>query len=902
MQSVNNRTNYVAGQRWVSIAEPELGMGRVAEVEMRRITLDFESSGERRIYASANAPLTRVRYAVGDRVSDGMRVFEVTEVREEGGLITYCGDGIELCEGALCSQSVFNRPQDMLLGGAAGSSELFALRGRVYEALHAYRRSPLRGLQGGRISLIPHQLYVVESAVRMAAPRVMLADEIGLGKTIEACLILHRKLMLGQITRALVVVPAALIHQWFVELLRRFSLKAAIFDEERCAAIEAGADSENPFLEDQLVLCAIDWLTDAPLRALQAVQAGWDLLIVDEAHHLEWSEQHSSPSYAVVEALAECCPGVLLLTATPEETGRAGHFARLRLLDPQRYSSLAAYDEETEQFSELVPIAEALENGQELEAPMRQTLCGLGLDPEWDARRLLAEMIDCYGPGRVIFRNTRRIIKGFPPRFAHPVCLDAVEGALDTWFAARLQELAPAKVLAITHHAAEAQRLYDMLREKTGLAVGLFHEGMTLLQRDRQAAWFADPEGARVLVASEIGGEGRNFQFAHHLVMLDVPANPEVIEQRIGRLDRIGQQHAIHVHVPYVRGSMNEKYARWLHEGLDAFGHPLPGAHEIYRICRRRLEDPELQVDTQAWEDFIAYSRAECHRIAGRVIHGRDRLLQLHSYRAESARGLVEALEKLDADTSLEAFLLALFDAYGVYPEIIENRCWLLRPDPVFSDCFPAFPREGMMVTFDRAFAMVREDVGFLTWDHPLVTGAIERVLGGVDGTAAQVVWQAPEAPDGRFVVELRYILEPAASACSAERFLPLSPLRVLLDDTGKIFSRGLPPEETLRDAQLLDDEVRDIMQQFLQRHLEYAEEVVGEEAEALKRAALERVRQETAREEHRVDLLRRRAGDVGGDLHHTGDDFAAIESVVRDAPVRLDAIRWIWCRRTGRG
>ena len=83
-----------------------------------------------------------------------------------------------------------------------------------------------------------------------------------------------------------------------------------------------------------------------------------------------------------------------------------------------------------------------------------------------------------------------------------------------------------------------------------------FHEGLTLVQRDRGAAWFADPDGARLLICSEIGSEGRNFQFAHHLVLFDLPLDPALLEQRIGRLDRIGQHDEIQVHVPFVAGQL----------------------------------------------------------------------------------------------------------------------------------------------------------------------------------------------------------------------------------------------------------------------------------------------------------------------------------------------------------
>ena len=168
-------------------------------------------------------------------------------------------------------------------------------------------------------------MYIANEVGLRHAPRVLLADEVGLGKTIEACLIMHRQIVSGKISRALVLVPEPLVHQWFIELLRRFSLQFAIFDEERCASIENGGDEDsvileeenndniNPFLDDQLVLASVDLLADDERRASQALEAGWDMLIVDEAHHLEWSQEQVSKEYEMVEKLASQIPSLLLL-------------------------------------------------------------------------------------------------------------------------------------------------------------------------------------------------------------------------------------------------------------------------------------------------------------------------------------------------------------------------------------------------------------------------------------------------------------------------------------------------------------------------------------------------------------------------------------------------------------
>ncbi|MDG4869085.1 SNF2-related protein, partial [Guyparkeria sp. 1SP6A2] len=120
------------------------------------------------------------------------------------------------------------------------------------------------------------------------APRVLLADEVGLGKTIEAGMIIHQQVLSGRAERILIVVPETLQHQWLVEMLRRFNLRFSLFDDERYA--EAQHDADNPFETEQLVICSLDFVRRSKQRLEHLCDAEWDLMVVDEAHHLVWSE------------------------------------------------------------------------------------------------------------------------------------------------------------------------------------------------------------------------------------------------------------------------------------------------------------------------------------------------------------------------------------------------------------------------------------------------------------------------------------------------------------------------------------------------------------------------------------------------------------------------------------
>ncbi|MDG2214552.1 MAG: RNA polymerase-associated protein RapA, partial [Verrucomicrobiota bacterium] len=695
--------------------------------------------------------------------------------------------------------------------------------------------------------------------------------------------------------------------------------------EERCAAIEASNPDSNPFLDDQVILTSIDFLAEKPGRVEQAREAGWDLVVIDEAHHLEWNKEAPSKEYELVQSLSQESEGLLLLTATPEQLGQESHFARLRLLDPDRYPDFARYKREAEHFTEIAPIANALHQGDKLSAEQQQKLSAMpGLDAEMSAEALLSALLDRHGPGRVIFRNTRAAMSGFPGRKAHLVPLvpdrdkeqwmthSATEFANDSatseetqkislnydpriaWLARLLHELEEEKVLLICRSREKALAIEKAVNRQIPVKVGVFHENLTLVQRDRNAAWFAEEDGARLLICSEIGSEGRNFQFVQHLVLFDLPLNPELLEQRIGRLDRIGQTKTIHLHVPYLKGSPQEVLARWYHEGLNAFENNLVGASQLLQEFGEQVSTLASEYrEPEKLDNLITESAAKHSVIASQLEQGRDRLLELNSHRPAESKMVMEAINSADADPQLEEFLLLVLDHYGVHVEDLSNRTYLLQGHGIKTDSFPEIPSEGLVGTFERRHALGREDVSLLTSDHPMVTGAVDLLLGNEQGNCTFGIW--PDTEDKTVLLETTFVLEPLAPArLHADRFLPPTPIRMLVNHKKESLTLELPQLEKGLPHKLLDNPK--IGREVIPGMFKAAEQFANAQAQTLIKQAHRAMVTQLQEEVDRLKNLREindHVRPVEIELAH--QQLKELKEVINKARIRLDAVRLIW-------
>ena len=962
---------FALGQRWISDTETDLGLGTVVALDARTVTVMFAASEENRVYARSDAPVTRVIFNVGDVIDsqEGWSL-KVQEVVQDQGLVSYLGvrednaqDDVVLREIMLSNQIRFNKPQDKLYAGQIDRMDNFVLRYRALVNQYQQHKSPMRGLCGMRAGLIPHQLFVAHEVGRRHAPRVLLADEVGLGKTIEAGMIIHQQVLAGRAERILIVVPETLQHQWLVEMMRRFNLHFSIFDEERC--IEALAETDNPFDTQQYVLCSLDFLRKSRKRFEQALEGEWDLLVVDEAHHLEWKPEKPSREYQVVEGLAEATPGVLLLTATPEQLGRESHFARLRLLDPDRFFDFEEFLKEEQQYAPVADSVATIFSGQVLDDEAKNQIGDLLFEQDVEPlfrilesdsdesekvaarQELIDNLMDRHGTGRVLFRNTRAAVKGFPKRCVHllpmPIptqyttsmrvsgliggkmtdaaralknlypeeAFQEFEGDESSWWQfdsrvnwliEKITEKRSEKVLVIASRASTALQLEQALREREGIRATVFHEDMSIIERDKAAAYFAQEEGgAQVLICSEIGSEGRNFQFSNQLVMFDLPFNPDLLEQRIGRLDRIGQKRDIDIYVPYLEGTAQGILARWFDEGLNAFADTCPTGRTVYDKYSDALITMLASGETEELEEIISQSAALNKDLKSQLEQGRDRLLEMHSNGGDKAAAIAEEIAATDGDTNLVTFALSLFDTIGLDQDDKGENALVVTPsDHMLVPSYPGLPYDGATITFDRETALSREDMNFISWEHPMIQGGIDLLMSEGVGTAAVSLLKNKALPVGTLLLELIYKVDAQAPKRSGiQRFLPTTPIRLMLDGKGNDLSDQVEFESFNRQLSPVGRHIASKLVASVQdqvHHLiEVGEKRVVEKVESIRLRAQQEMETSINAELGRLQALKAINPNIRDDeLAVLEQQIAELRQYITQAQYQLDSLRMI--------
>ena len=685
-------------------------------------------------------------------------------------------------------------------------------------------------------------------------------------------------------------------------------------------------------------LCSVSFITQAkPALNKHLLEGQYDLLVVDEAHHM----QPDGPLFALVEALSQVIWRVILITATPGHLSSHGHYARLKLLDPQRYPDYDRFKAENQSFEEIARLVEALVKDPAMDsATLRQLVNSAGITDR-DIRQvptdlagrqqLIKRIIDRYGTGRVMFKTTRQMVSGFPGRQARMLPLDikaeghevrdridrevladcALEAASSeidfaddprvAWLEGYLQAHRNEKILLICRSAEKVKALHAQLERRISVKTGRYHDGMTLVQRDRNAAWFAQPDGAVLLLCSEIGSEGRNFQFARHLVLFDLPPDPELLEQRIGRLDRIGQKGVVKVMVPFVRGTAGEILARWYHEAFSALEQNVPAAGWVMRRLWGPLSDlirdPRGTSTDGRLDRLIRCGRLSIARQQRRLEAGRDRLLELGILAAPIVDRLIEGIQHVDADPVFLGLVEQLLDAWGIVMDPIESGVYRLVPDHRYADTLPGFRPSGLTITTDRQLALAHEEIDFLTPDHPLVTGAMDHFLGTGKGGAAFAC--LPDAPQKKILLEMQFVIEAAAPANTAPRqFLSPTPLHVVVDHELGENKKWLSDENAsaLTDGpDVLWTRILPLVSPIISQMVEKGRHLARKRSKPIIATARKSARQSMGETVSRLEALYRvNPAITETDITNAKRTRDAVLAAIESARVRLDALRLV--------
>lgn len=954
-------SNFTVGQRWLSENETELGLGIVQDVDHRLVSMFFPASEEQRTYAKENAPLSRVTFELGEDIEtyEGNLV-KVKKIETLNNILVYmvkdpAGSDqlIPLPETQISHHLQLNKASDRLFSGQVDSLKWFELRYAAMQAKAQQQRSDVNGLQGPRVDLIGHQLYIASEVGERFAPRVLLADEVGLGKTIEAGMIIHQQLLNYRAQRVLIVVPQPLVNQWFVEMIRRFNLHFSIFDQSRIDSLmqiddllldesvdldNVDFDSieiENPYLSEQLVLCSSEFFAQCEESLINAGE--WDLLVIDEAHHLQWSEDKPSREYLRVEKISQQTPGLLLLSATPEQLGQASHFARLKLLDPNRFHNLNDFINEQKAYQPIAELIHKLSVSEKWNANLKKEVAKFVDDikiEESNYKLILNELLDQNGTGRVLYRNTRKNIKGFPKRHLIPHPLERAEEYRveikqhleptielllhpetqfpdDSWlkFDPRvnwlkdfLKQNRNEKVLIICAKKETAIAFDLHCRFKLGINCSTFHEDMDIISRDRAAAHFSDPEdGAQALFCSEIGSEGRNFQFSHKLVLMDLPVNPDLLEQRIGRLDRIGQTQDIEIHVPFMQQTAQEVIFNWYHIGMQAFEKTNAAGSSIFKQTKAHLFDALLNADDLAQQkELLNFTQKITQQTNQSIESGRDKLLELASFDLDTANQLVESVAKRD-ELSPKVFMEYCWDRFGVQLEDHSENIYVITPsNHMFIGAFPALPEDGITATYDRKTALARDDIHFLTWEHPMVSGAIDLVLAEDKGNASVCILKNKGIKAGTLLMEVLYKIECVAPKyLQVQRFLPYSSIRVLTDIKGndlasKVNHRNLSKQcqkiPTHTSRQIIKSE-----QNTLNSMLKNADEKAASQADEILNNIVDDMQASQTIELNRLIALQKKNANIRAEeIEYIKTQTSLLKKYLTDTQVQLEAIRVI--------
>ncbi|MXY79046.1 MAG: hypothetical protein F4Y94_05010 [Chloroflexi bacterium] len=857
--------------------------GYVDRLEGRRASIVLDN-GVRHLVALDSGVIEREDFALGVRVErrDGTTGVITNDVQAadvptwevfwEGGSTT------QVAERELRHAEV-SHPVDRMQAGMLDSAKAFNLRSVAADLWARHRSEELVSLSHARFDLMPHQVSVLHRVIENWPHRFLLCDEVGLGKTIEAAMVLKELRSRGSAKRVLILTPANIQRQWQHELKTKFNETFRIFNRDTIRHLE-NQGVPNPWQTEQSVITSQSFAAHNPTRRDEISAVPWDLIIVDEAHHARRRRQGKRTTqtnlYRLVRGLtAE--PGlgrrsVLFLTATPMQLQRHELFSLVELLQPTLFPSEDDFEEHVDQRTDLTRLIAEIEErapeGDELEAYVRESSQWLsrssGSSPR-SADDLASELRTSQRLGEVMLRNRRAAVGGFAERQAARWDVDLtpdeelVQERMDSivrdgyqaasegssgranavgFLMVIYQKLAASSSRALLRSlerrrerllasqavdigASEAQedleddvtasevarrlppsvereadrigeviellrripidskarRLLDGLRELSGIernakvliftefretqemlrellageewGCEVFHGQLDPDEKDRAVELFRDGVGRQALVATEAGGEGRNLQFAHILVNYDLPWNPMRVEQRIGRVDRIGQEETIQIFNFRVRDTIEERILEVLDERIGIFKDTVGGlepilgdAEELIRAALRQEaenRDEEFERVGRRYEREVQRARKADSELA-------DINVDTRAYREEIDKLIGKASAVTVSQGDVDRLLYNLLSAANA--RVTGPGDGIRHPQgqrrvefgPPFTEEHRDLldGQERRLVCFDPRISVDSETVEYFGFGHPIVDALVRNVTrDNLKGSAA---------------------------------------------------------------------------------------------------------------------------------------------------------------------
>jgi ATP-dependent helicase HepA len=723
---------------------PELGIGRVTGVEARALLVEFPRSGTTLRLAANTDALSPVDLSPG-------RPVRITETREETTIVARLPDGtLRLANGRTASSHALwpleleGALLERLALGDLDDVEDFVTRLDILHLLALREADGLGSFLGGRVRLFPHQLHVAERASASDPVRWLLADEVGLGKTIEAALILNRLVHAGKIDRCLVVAPDVLTVQWLGELWRKYHQVFTLLDAQRLADVARDfGPGFNPFDVHRRVVIALEMLTERPQLTDQAVRAGIDLLVVDEAQRLRRPPGHPGDrGWRAIAPIAALGRHVLLLSATPLEDDAHGFFRMLQLLRPEEFPEDVSFESRLARGTPLPPCTSSTRRADIGGLPPRVgNPIAIDHPSKWQQREAVEASVRSMPAQHAVARRQKidRVRRALASGAALAAALGVDDRALRQqaeamdvsdprleWLVSQASRWRDAreKTLVFVAHRETLEMLRTALSHRAQLATGVFHEELSPAQRDTEVARFRDHDGPSLLVSTEAGGEGRNFEFCHRLVLFDLPWKPSVVEQRIGRLDRIGRR--IPVEIVYFRPptGIGSDVVR-LFETLGLFREPLAGLEPQLAHVEGALEDvgldPSASLSAERFDELVS----EAHAARTRIREAAYQQLHRNPYRADMAAGILARVPaELDA-LNEEVVVTACIGLGFTIEHPRGRRVFAIElGNGSLVDGLPGVAGGSSYVgTFDREEAVEHETIDFFASGHPLVEG-----------------------------------------------------------------------------------------------------------------------------------------------------------------------------------